>query len=118
MAKNIEPTFRVQFVSQDKVFEVFAKRIYSSDLYGFIEVEEFVFGERSGLLVDPTEEKLKTEFQGVKRSYIPMHAVIRIDEVEVLGLLEFVIARVRLPHFQWFLHLESRETRIDLNLVK
>ena len=85
MAKTIEPTFRVQFVSQDKVFEVFAKRIYSSDLYGFIEVEEFVFGERSGLLVDPSEEKLKTEFQGVKRSYIPMHAVIRIDEVEVLG---------------------------------
>ena len=80
-----DPTFRVQFVSQDKVFEVFAKQIYSSDLYGFIEVEEFVFGERSGLLVDPSEEKLKAEFQGVKRSYIPMHAVIRIDEVEDTG---------------------------------
>ena len=45
----------------------------------------FVFGERSGLLVDPAEEKLKAEFQGVKRSYIPMHAVIRIDEVENSG---------------------------------
>ena len=65
MAKTPDPTFRVQFVSQDKVFEVFAKQIYSSDLYGFIEVEEFVFGERSGLLVDPSEEKLKAEFQGV-----------------------------------------------------
>ena len=85
MAKNPVPTFRIQFVSQDKVFEVFAKQIYSSDLYGFIEVEEFVFGERSGLLVDPAEEKLKAEFQGVKRSYIPMHAVIRIDEVEDSG---------------------------------
>ena len=57
MAKTPDPTFRVQFVSHDKVFEVFAKQIYSSDLYGFIEVEEFVFGERSGLLVDPCEEK-------------------------------------------------------------
>ena len=85
MAKSPDPTFRVQFVSQDKVFEVFAKQIYSSDLYGFIEVEEFVFGERTGLLVDPSEEKLKAEFQGVKRSYIPMHAVIRIDEVEDSG---------------------------------
>jgi hypothetical protein len=85
MAKTPNPTFRVQFVSQDKVFEVFAKQIYSSDLYGFVEVEEFVFGERSGLLVDPSEEKLKAEFQGVIRSYIPMHAVIRIDEVEDSG---------------------------------
>ena len=85
MPKTLRPIFRVQFVSQDKVFEVFAKQIYSSDLYGFIEVEEFVFGERSELLVDPSEEKLKAEFQGVKRSYIPMHAVIRIDEVEDSG---------------------------------
>lgn len=85
MSKSAEPTYRVQFVSQDKVFEVFVKQIYSSDLYGFIEVEEFVFGERSSLLVDPSEEKLKSEFQDVKRSYIPMHAVIRIDEVEVTG---------------------------------
>ena len=85
MSKSTEAIYRIQFVSQDKVFEVFAKQIYSSDLYGFIEVEEFVFGERSGLLVDPSEEKLKAEFQGVKRSYIPMHAVIRIDEVENTG---------------------------------
>ena len=68
--QTLHPIFRVQFVSQDKVFEVFAKQIYSSDLYGFIEVEEFVFGERSGLIGDPSEEKLKAEFQGVKRSYI------------------------------------------------
>jgi len=85
MTKSADPIFRVQFVSQDKVYELFAKQIYSSDLYGFIEIEEFVFGERSGLLVDPAEEKLKNEFQGVKRSYVPMHAVIRIDEVEDTG---------------------------------
>jgi len=28
---------------------------------------------------------LKSEFSGVKRTYIPMHAVIRIDEVEKEG---------------------------------
>lgn len=48
-------------------------------------MEEYVFGERSQLLVDPSEEKLKLEFAGVKRSYIPMHAIIRIDEVEKQG---------------------------------
>ena len=44
-----------------------------------------LFGERSAILVDPGEEKLKSEFAGVKRSYIPMQSIIRIDEVEKQG---------------------------------
>ncbi len=77
--------FKVIFYNQNQVYEVYAKAIYQSEMYGFIEVEEFVFGERSQLVVDPGEEKLKSEFTAVKRSYIPMHAIIRIDEVEKEG---------------------------------
>lgn len=77
--------YKVIFLNQGQIFEVFARAIYQSEMYGFIEVEEFVFGERSQLLVDPGEEKLKSEFAGVKRSYIPMHAIVRIDEVEKEG---------------------------------
>ena len=80
-----EPVYRIQFHNQDKVYEMYARHIYSSDLYGFIEVEAFIFGERSELIVDPSEDRLKTEFTGVKRSFIPMHSVIRIDEVEKEG---------------------------------
>jgi len=75
-----EPIYKVIFLNQNQVFELYARQIYQSDLYGFIEVEEYVFGERSQIVVDPAEEKLKNEFAGVKRSYIPMHAIIRIDE--------------------------------------
>jgi hypothetical protein len=80
-----EPIYKVIFLNQNQVFELYARQIYQSDLYGFIEVEEYVFGERSQIVVDPAEEKLKNEFAGVKRSYIPMHAIIRIDEVEKEG---------------------------------
>ena len=83
MASN--PVFKVIFQNQGEVFEVFARQIFQSELWGFIEVEEFVFGERSQLLVDPSEEKLKSEFNGVKRSYIPLTSIIRIDEVEKEG---------------------------------
>jgi hypothetical protein len=62
------------------------KQVYQSDLYGFIEVEDYVFNERSQVLVDPSEERLKTEFTGVRRSFIPMQAIIRIDEVEKSGV--------------------------------
>ena len=55
-------------------------------LFGFIEIERLVFGEKSSLVVDPSEETLKTEFDNVTRTYIPMHSIIRIDEVDKQGL--------------------------------
>ena len=54
-------------------------------LFGFVEVEELVFGEKTTVVVDPGEEKIKGEFEGVKRSYLPMHSIVRIDEVDKQG---------------------------------
>ena len=77
--------YRVVFYNQGQIYEVFARQIFQRDLMGLIEVEHFVFGERTQLLVDPAEEKLKSEFKGVKRSYISMHSLVRIDEVDKEG---------------------------------
>lgn len=84
------PIYKVIFYNQDKVYELYARAIYQSDMYGFIEIEEVLFGERSQMIVDPAEEKLKTEFGGVSRSYVPMHSIIRIDEVEKQGVGKIV----------------------------
>jgi hypothetical protein len=81
-----EPIYRVVFLNQAEIYEIYVKNIYQSELYGFIEIEGFLFGERSQLVVDPSEERLKTQFTEVTRSYIPMHAIIRIDEVEKEGV--------------------------------
>ena len=64
-----------------EIYEVFAKQIYQSDMYGFIEVEEYIFNQNKQLVVDPSSEKLEKEFKNVQRSYIPINAVIRVDEV-------------------------------------
>jgi hypothetical protein len=80
------PLYKIIFYNQGEIFEIYARQIYQSDLYGFIEIEELVFGERSQMLVDPSEEKLKAEFEGVNRSYLPMHSVVRIDEVSKEGV--------------------------------
>lgn len=79
------PIYKVIFYNNSKVYELYARAIYQSDMYGFIEIEEFVFGEQSQIVVNPGEEKLKNEFSGVTRSYIPMHSIVRIDEVEKEG---------------------------------
>lgn len=78
--------YKVIFFNQGQVYELYARQIYQSDLWGFLEIEEFVFGERTQVIVDPAEEKLKNEFSQVKRSYIPMQAIVRIDEVEKEGV--------------------------------
>ena len=80
-----EPLFKVVFMSQGKVYEVYARSVGQGDLFGFIVIEELVFGERSTVVVDPGEEKIKSEFRDVRRTYLPMHSIIRIDEVDKQG---------------------------------
>ncbi|WP_193072723.1 DUF1820 family protein [Pseudomonas sp. FME51] len=80
-----QPIFRVIFLNQGQVYELYARQIFQSELWGFLEIEELVFGERSQMLVDPGEEKLKNQFEGVNRSFIPAHSIVRIDEVERVG---------------------------------
>ncbi len=73
------------FHNQGKIYEVYAKSVHQGVMFGFIEIEKLVFGEKSSLVVDPSEENLKSEFENVTRTYIPMHSIIRIDEVSKQG---------------------------------
>lgn len=78
--------FKVVFANQGKVYEIYAKKVSHGTLWGFVEVEELVFGEKSTVVVDPSEERIKAEFEGVKRTYLPMHSILRIDEVRKQGV--------------------------------
>jgi len=82
--------YKVIFINQGKVYEIYAREISQSDLYGFIEAKDFVFGEKSSVVIDPSEERLKNEFGEVNRTYIPMHSVIRIDEVKKQGTAKII----------------------------
>ncbi|GAB4300590.1 MAG: DUF1820 family protein [Desulfuromonadia bacterium] len=77
--------FRVTFTSQGKVYELFARGVSAGEIYGFVEVSDILFGEKSSIVVDPGEDQLKREFSGVSRTMIPFHAIQRIDEVEREG---------------------------------
>ena len=78
--------YKILFQSEGKMYEIYAKGVSHGTLFGFVEVEDLVFGERHQVVVDPSEEELKAEFQGVRRTFLPMHAVVRIDEVEKEGV--------------------------------
>jgi hypothetical protein len=77
--------YRISFVNQGKIYVVYAERVGQGDLYGFVEVSGLLFGEQSSVVIDPSEEKLKSELGGVTRLIVPIHTVIRIYEVEKRG---------------------------------
>lgn len=77
--------FKLVFFNHGKVYELFAKRVESSHLYGFIEAAELVFEPDSKVVVDPTEEKLRAEFADTEKLMLPLQSVIRIEKVARRG---------------------------------
>jgi hypothetical protein len=86
MAKpDKEKLFRVAFLNHGKVYELFCTGVCTSGLLGFVEVSGLVFGEKDSLVVDPTEEKMRDEFEGVEILHLPMHSVLRVEQVRKKG---------------------------------
>lgn len=82
-SKNL--LFRVQYVCNGERYELYVRELSQSSMYGFIEIGDFVWDSHTSLVVDPTHEKLKSEFADVVRTYVPMHSVLKIDEVKKQG---------------------------------
>jgi hypothetical protein len=85
MTEQQDLLYRVIFLQEEKVYEIYARSLTEETLVGFIEAEELVFNENTQVVVDPSEELLKKEFETVRRTYIPQHLILRIDEVKSKG---------------------------------
>ena len=73
-------TFSNESTGDDELYQVCARHVSASDLYGLVEISGFIFPENK-LVYNPGEERIKREFGEIKRSWIPYHAIIRIDEL-------------------------------------
>ncbi|HZX81670.1 MAG TPA: DUF1820 family protein [Lysobacter sp.] len=77
-----KPLSKVTFLNAGKVYELYARHVASGALWGFTEVGELVFDVNEGLVVDPTEERLRDEFGNTRVLHLPMQSIVRIEEVE------------------------------------
>lgn len=82
MAKTL---YKITFFNHGKVYELYAHRVVSGQLWGFTEVADLVFDVHEGLVVDPTEERLRSEFGHTKVLHLPMQSIVRIEEVDQKG---------------------------------
>jgi hypothetical protein len=77
--------YKIIFLNQGKVYELFSEGVTSSGLWGFIEVSDLVFESGDGLVVDPTEEKMRDEFENARVLHLPIQSVLRVEEVDKRG---------------------------------
>jgi hypothetical protein len=74
--------YRVEFNSGGERYELYVKELMSSSIFGFVEIAGFVWDTHTELVLDPSHDRLKDVFTNVDRSFIPMHNVLRIDQVK------------------------------------
>lgn len=81
----MKSVYKVIFHNQGKIYQLHASSVSQGVMYAFVEIEGIIFDEHTVLVVDPSEEKLKNEFAGVEKTYVPLHSIIRIDVVSKKG---------------------------------
>ena len=77
--------YKVTFHNAGKIYELYARKVASGVLWGFTEVSGLVFDVHDGVVVDPTEERLRDEFGSTRVLHLPMQSIVRVEEVERKG---------------------------------
>ncbi|SRR5690625_1075952 len=99
--KEKQRLYRVIFLNHEHRYEVYAQEVNASAVPGFVEVASLVFDE-SPLVNHGEEEPLKEEFGNVVRTLIPVHAVLRVDEVNKKGIAKVVDLGPRVSNVHYF----------------
>src|SRR5690625_7008728 len=73
--------FKIAFINQGQIYELYSRSVVGSDLaYGFVEVSVLVFENDHSVVIDPSEERLRTEFEDVEVLHLPLHSIVRRSE--------------------------------------
>ncbi len=83
--KESDNVYRIVFLNKGQVYELFCRSVGSSGIPGFVEVAELEFETDESLVIDPTEERMREEFEGVEKLHLPIHSVLRIEQVRRRG---------------------------------
>lgn len=83
MAKDL--LYRVAFHNHGKVYELYCTSVSTSGLWGFLELSGMLFDSGDKVVVDPSEERIREEFADVEVLHVPLHGVLRVEQVRRKG---------------------------------
>lgn len=86
MNQNERPIYRILYVEQEEVKEIYAQYISEETLVGFIEADT---------LLNQGARKSAVPTNQVRRCYIPLHTILRIDEI----ITEKAVKEDNISHF-------------------
>ena len=82
MTDKADKYYKVQFYdAKREIITFFAKKVNPSSFLGLIEVSDILFMD-SEIIINPDEEKVRLELGGVSRTFLPLNAIVRIDEID------------------------------------
>jgi|GEM_PF-3381178 len=76
--------YRTVFTHLDQVYTLYSQGISEETLVGFIEVDGILSMAQDIVMSTENQEAhevFRQQLQSIKRTYVPMHAVVRIDEM-------------------------------------
>jgi hypothetical protein len=74
--------YRVNYINQNQVYEIYARQISTEQLLGFMSLSGIVFDHRDQVVIDPVEEQLKAEFSDVEVLHVPIQQVLKAEQVK------------------------------------
>lgn len=83
------PIYRIIFTQLETLQEIYAQYLSEETLMGFIEADTLLEFDSAQRIINPKE---------VRRCYIPLHNIVRIDEVSVHNSNEVRDNISHLPH--------------------
>lgn len=111
--------YRTVFTHLDQVFTLYSRGVSEETLVGFIEVDDILAVSQEIILSSEnqaTQNLYIEQMESIKRTYIPMHAVVRIDEMSrkhydytIKGELEEPAANVQNIHGGKFIFGDTEE---------
>jgi hypothetical protein len=76
--------YRTVFTHLDQVYTVYSQGLSEETLVGFIELDSIIEVKQEVILSTESQEMHQLfikQLASIKRTYVPMHAVVRIDEM-------------------------------------
>jgi hypothetical protein len=59
-----------------------ARKVTESELFGFIEVADFIFADGNRLIISPEDDALRKEFSRIRSICVPHQYILRIDRLD------------------------------------
>jgi hypothetical protein len=76
--------YRTIFTHLDQVYTIYSQGVSEETLVGFIELDSILLVTQDIILSSENQtahEPFMKQIESIKRTYVPMHAVVRIDEM-------------------------------------